>query len=94
MRVTNRLPKGMLDAGYTRRADCTGQIGDICQGDRTETSSLDFTLYQSNGPVADRSGWHQYDDVNGFIFQVVDDLGSGFFQQDSGLQVIAHESIM
>ena len=66
--IPNCLPKGMLDAGNARHTGCTRQIRDIRQGDRTKTGAFNLTLYQSNGPVADRSSRHQHDDVDGFIF--------------------------
>ena len=64
----NVLPKGMLNSSHARRTDRDGQFSDIRETNGTKTSRFNFTLCQSNGPVADRSTGNEYKYVHVFIF--------------------------
>lgn len=93
-----RLPKGTpqrkFDGGSARHADRGGYFGHRRQDDGGKASRFDFALRQSNGPAANRSGWHQNHHVSLVGAQIADDGGNGFLKQLFWLENVAHDGIM
>ena len=56
--------KRVFDRSHARHANRTGQVGNRRQANGCKAGRFDLTLYQSNGPAADRSDRHQDDDVD------------------------------
>ena len=69
--LTKRPSKWILDGGDAWHAHRGGQVRDGGQADGGKASGLEFALYQSNGPAANRSGGDKHNDIRHILFQVV-----------------------
>ena len=69
--LTKRPPERILDGGDAWHAHRGGQVRDGGQADGGKASGLEFALYQSNGPAANRSGGDKHNDIRHILFQVV-----------------------
>jgi hypothetical protein len=93
-RTPNVLSKGMFDGCDTRNPHRGSQGGDVRQADGAETRCFDLSLRQSHGPAADRSAGNEYDKINPFVFEMLNDGRDAFPQHGFWLQQIPHDRIM
>ena len=61
------------------------------RGTQTDSVTFDFTLYQSNGPAANRSGRDKDNDIGLVSAQIADDSRDSFLEQLFRLQNVAHD---
>ena len=84
----------VLDGRNARRRHGGGQVGHGREGDGGKAGGFDFTLQQSNGPTADRSGGNQDHDVRVILLQVPDQRRRGLGQELLRPQDVAHDRVM
>ena len=91
IRLTERSSQRIFDGGDARRADRLNNFRNRRKDDGRKTSRFDLALYQSNGPVADRSGRDEYNHIRMIGSQVADDGRDSLLQQLIRIQDISHD---
>ena len=93
-RLAECAAKRVLDGCNAWDADGRRQVGNGSQADGAEAGGFEFSLSQSNGPAADRSGRDEDDGIDPVLAQVLDHRGHALGEQPLGAQEIAHHRVV